>query len=217
MWLKFSVNEMNNLDTRSVLNTYAEGQRYFMGEGQLNNALARLVADLNEHDIDYLVIGAVALLAYGYARFTEDIDLILDENGIDRFHRELVGLGYAPAFQGARKRLRSTRDGIPIEFISSGEYPGDGKPKPVSFPDPSESSVKIDGVKFPTLEKLVELKLASGMTAPDRLKDLADVQELIKIRALSSEFAKTLNPYVREKFLELLEAVQRGSRNDIEE
>jgi hypothetical protein len=188
-----------------------------MGEGQLNNALGRLVADLKEHDIDYLVIGAVALLAYGYPRFTEDIDLILDENGIDRFHRELVGLGYAPAFQGARKRLRSTRDGIPIEFISSGEYPGDGKPKPVSFPAPSESSVKIDGVKFPTLEKLVELKLASGMTAPDRLKDLADVQELIKIRALSSEFAKTLNPYVREKFLELLEAVQRGSRNDIEE
>jgi hypothetical protein len=208
---------MNNLETRSVLNTYAEGQRYFMGEGQLNNALARLVADLKEHDIDYLVIDAVALLAYGYPRFTEDIDLILDENGIDRFHRELVGLGYAPAFQGARKRLRSTRDGIPIEFISSGEYPGDGKPKPVSFPDPSESSVKIGGVKFPTLEKLVELKLASGMTAPDRLKDLADVQELIKIRALSSDFAKTLNPYVREKFLELLEAVQRGSRNDIEE
>lgn len=122
MWLRFSVNEMNNLETRSVLNTYAEGQRYFMGEGQLNNALARLVADLKEHDIDYLVIDAVALLAYGYPRFTEDIDLILDENGIDRFHREL-----------------------------------------------------------------------------------------------SSEFAKTLNPYVREKFLELLEAVQRGSRNDIEE
>jgi hypothetical protein len=214
MWLRFSVNEMNNLDTRSVLNTYAEGQRYFMGEGQLNNALARLVADLKEHDIDYLVIDAVALLAYGYPRFTEDIDLILDENGIDRFHRELVGLGYAPAFQGARKRLRSTRDGIPIEFISSGEYPGDGKPKPVSFPDPSESSVKIDGVKFPTLEKLIELKLASGMTAPDRLKDLADVQEMIKIRSLDGEFADKLNPYVREKYLELLETVQRGRRND---
>jgi hypothetical protein len=87
----------------------------------------------------------------------------------------------------------------------------------VSFPDPSEASVEIDGVKFPTLEKLVELKLASGMTAPDRLKDLADVQELIKIRGLSSEFAETLNPYVREKFLELLEAVQMGSRNATEE
>src|SRR6266436_824964 len=208
---------MTNIETRSVLQTYAEGQRYFMGKGNINNALARLIADLNEHDIDYLVIGAIALMAYGYPRFTEGIDLILDQHGIDRFHSELIGPGYAPAFQGARKRLRSTRDGIPIEFISSGEYPGDGKPKPVSFPDPSESSVEIDGVRFPTLEKLVELKLASGMTAPDRLKDLADVQELIKIRGLSSEFAENLNPYVRAKYLELLEAAQKRSSNHFEE
>jgi hypothetical protein len=156
-------------------------------------------------------------MAYGYARFTEDIDLILDSNGLDRFHRKLVGLGYSPAFQGARKRLRSTRDGTPIEVIAAGEYPGDGKPKPVSFPKPSEASVEIDGIKFPTLEKLIELKLASGMTAPERLKDLADVQELIKIRGLSREFANTLNPYVRGKFLELLKAVQMGGRNATEE
>lgn len=201
----------------SVTEVYAEGQRYFMGEGKLNNALARLVADLKEHQIDYVVIGAIALMAYGYPRFTEDIDLILDSEGLDRFHRELVGLGYAPAFQGARKRLRATRDGTPIELIAAGEYPGDGKPKPVSFPKPSEAAVEIDGVKFPTLEKLIELKLASGMTAPDRLKDLADVQELIKRHSLSSYFAEKLDPYVRGKFLELMEAAERGRGNDIEE
>jgi hypothetical protein len=201
----------------SVAEVYAEGQRYFMGEGRLNDALARLIADLKEHEIDYVVIGAIALMAYGYPRFTEDIDLILDSEGLDRFHRELVGLGYSPAFQGARKRLRATSDGTPIEVIAAGEYPGDGKPKPVCFPWPSEASVEIDGVKFPTLEKLIELKLASGMTAPDRLKDLADVQELIKLRSLSTDFAERLNPYVRGKFLELLEAVGRGRGNDIEE
>lgn len=202
---------------RSVLDSYAEGQRYFMGEGKLNNALARLVADLKEHQIDYVVIGAIALMAHGYPRFTEDIDLILDSEGLDRFHRELIGLGYSPAFQGARKGLRATKDGTPIEVIAAGEYPGDGKPKPVSFPRPSESFVEIDGVKFPTLEKLIELKLASGMTAPHRLKDLADVQELIKIRGLSAGFAQKLNAYVQEKYLELLAAVEHGRSNDIEE
>ena len=65
--------------------------------------------------------------------------------------------------------------------MTTGEYPGDGKPKPVSMPTPSEASIEIDGVKFVTLEKLIELKLASGISAPDQLKDLADVQELIKI------------------------------------
>lgn len=204
-------------DSRSVAEVYSEGQRYFMGEGKLNDALTRLVADLKDHEIDYVVIGAVALMAHGYPRFTEDIDLILDSNGLDRFHDELIGPGYAPAFQGARKRLRSTIDSTPIEVIVAGDYPGDGLPKPVTFPVPSEASVEIDGIKFPTMQKLIELKLASGMTAPDRLKDLADVQELIKVRDLSGEFANKLNPYVREEFLKLLEAVQQGRRNHIEE
>jgi len=209
--------EMANVAPHSVLDSYAEGQRYFMGEGKLNNALARLVADLNEHEIDYVVIGAIALMAYGYPRFTEDIDLILTREGLEKFHRELIGLGYLPAFEGAQKRLRATRDNTSIDVISAGEFPGDGKPKPVSFPDPSDASVEIDGVRFATLEKLVELKLASGMTAADRLKDLADVQELIKIRVLGRDFAERLDPYVREKFLQLLEAVEQGKGKGIEE
>lgn len=205
------------MQPHSISEIYAEGRRYFMGQGKLNNALARLVADLKQHEIDYVVIGAIALMAYGYPRFTEDIDLILTRDGLEKFHDELIGVGYAPAFEGARKRLRATSDGTPIELIAAGEYPGDGKPKPVSFPNPSEASVEIDGLKFPTLEKLIELKLASGMTAPDRLKDLADVQELIKLRGLSTEFAEKLNPYVRQKYFELLRAVERGSSYSIEE
>jgi len=204
-------------DSRSVAEVYAEGLRYFMGEGRLNNALAQLVSDLEEHRIDYVVIGAIALMAHGYPRFTEDIDIILTPDALEKFHRELIGVGYVPAFPGARKRLRSTREGTPIEVIASGDFPGDGKPKAVAFPTPSEDSVEIDGVKFPTLEKLIELKLASGMTAPDRLKDLADVQELMKIRGLTRGFADKLNPYVREKYSELFTAVGRGRDNNIEE
>ena len=75
----------------------------------------------------------------------------------------------------------------------------------------------MKGLQIATLEKLIELKLASGMTAPDRLKDLADVQELIKIRRLAKEFAEKLDPYVREKYLELAQAVERGSDNRFEE
>jgi hypothetical protein len=184
-----------------------------MGQGTLNRSLAHLVADLNEHEIDYVVIGAAALLAHGYPRLTEDIDLVFTAEGLNKFHEELIGLGYAPAFPGARKRLRSTRDGVRIDIIASGEYPGDGKPKPVSFPTPPEGAVEIDGVQFATLEKLIELKLASGMTAPDRLKDLADVQELIKIRSLTGDFAEKLDSYVRIKYLELFDAVQRGIKS----
>ena len=187
-----------------------KGLRYFMGEGTLNKTLARLSHDLDERGIDYMVIGAVALLAHGYPRFTEDIDLVMTAEGLQRFHEELVGLGYAPAFPGAKKRLRSTADGVSIEVMTTGEYPGDGKPKPVSMPAPAEASTEVDGIRFVTLEKLIELKLASGISASDRLKDLADVQELIKIRRLGADFALKLDPYVRAKYLELEEAVRKS-------
>jgi hypothetical protein len=193
----------------SVIEKYEEARRYFMGEGTLNKTLARLSNDLEDHGIDYMVIGAVALLAHGYPRFTEDIDLVMTAEGLQKFHEELVGLGYTPAFPGARKRLRSTVDNVSIEVMTTGEYPGDGKPKPVSMPAPAEASTEIDGIKFVTLEKLIELKLASGISAPDRLKDLADVQELIKIRKLGADFALKLDPYVRAKYLELEDAVRR--------
>ena len=202
----------SNINSRSVQDIYAEGQRYFMGQGTLNNTLTQLTSDLREHGIDYMVIGAVALLAHGYPRFTEDIDLVLTPEGLEAFHRELVGLGYIPAFQGAKKRLRSTRDGVTIEVMITGEYPGDGKPKPVSIPEPSTASIEIDGIQVVTFAKLIELKLASGMTASDRLKDLADVQELIKIRRLQPEFAEQVDPYVRGKFLELYDTISQSSK-----
>lgn len=143
---------ISNVNAQHVSQTFAEGQRYFMGEGKLNNALERLCHDLRDHNIDYMVIEAIALLAHGYPRFTEDIDLVMTAEGLQKFHQELIGLGYAPLFPNARKRLRSTTDNVSIEVMLSGEYPGDGKPKPVSMPVPSTASQEIDGIKFVTLE-----------------------------------------------------------------
>jgi len=210
-------NVFSNPESHSFIDIFEEGLRYFMGEGELNKTVAQLASDLDRHGIEYMVIGAVALTAHGYPRFTADIDLVLTGNGLEKFHRELIGRGYRPAFEGAKKKLRSTQNNVAIEVLTTGEYPGDGKPKPVSFPNPATASSRINGVQVVTIEKLIELKLASGMTAPDRLKDLADVQELIKARHLSQEFAEKLNPYVREKYLELLQAVKHGQHSNIEE
>jgi hypothetical protein len=79
------------------------------------------------------------------------------------------------------------------------------------MPETVKAATEIDGIKFVTLEKLIELKLASGMSASDRLKDLADVQELIKIRKLDAEFGSRLDPYVRDKYYELEAAVRNST------
>ena len=49
------------------------------------------------------------------------------------------------------------------------------------------------------------------MTNPGRLKDLADVQELIRALKLPADFAVQLPEYVRTKFQELWQAVQDDS------
>jgi len=189
---------------------YEEGLNFFEGKGMLNETLRQLAEDLEKHGIEYSVIGAIALNQHGYQRFTVDINLLLSKEGLEKFHEELVGRGYRPAFEGARKKFRSTDRNVPIEIITAGEYPGDGKPKPISFPDPKESRVIINGISTVTLEMLINLKLASGMTDPGRLKDLADVQELIKIKGLEADFAEKLHPFVREKFLELHQGVEQS-------
>ena len=194
--------------------TYDEGLRFFRGHGMANETLHRLVADLNTYGVDYSVIGAVALNQHGYRRFTEDIDLLMTEEGLETFRRELVGRGYRPAFPGATKNFRQTENNVPIEVIVSGEYPGDGRPKPIRFHSPEERFVVIDGVKTVDLPKLVELKLASGMSGLARLKDLADVQELIRVRALDADMAEHLDPSVRDKYLELHDEVVRAHAQD---
>ena len=91
-------------------------------------------------------------------------------------------------------------------------YPGDGKPKPVAFPDPADVSYEIDGIKFLNLSNLIKLKLASGMTNPRRKKDLVDVEELIDVANLPRELADQLAPFVRDQYLELWQIVQDHPR-----
>ena len=49
---------------------------------------------------------------------------------------------------------------------------------------------------------------AGETTAPHRLKDLADVIELIRAASLPSNLADALDPSVRDKYLELWTAAQ---------
>jgi hypothetical protein len=113
-----------------------------------------------------------------------------------------VGPGYRPLHPRS-KHLCDTELGVRIKFLTTGDYPVDGRPKPVAFPDPGQASFESEGICYVKLPSLIELKLASGMTNPGRLRDFADVLELVKLLKLSPEFATRLNPFVRAKFEEL--------------
>ena len=185
-----------------------EAGEYFAKKGRLYETVRRLAARLAAEGISYALVGGMALGEHGYVRMTEDVDLLLTGAGLTRFRERLVGQGYVGTDSGATRSFRDADSGVHIVVLVTGEFPGDGKPKSVAFPDPDDVTTDVDGLRVLVLPKLIELKLASGMSAPHRLRDLADVQEIIKARHLDEDFATELDPSVRSTYLDLLRAVR---------
>jgi hypothetical protein len=180
---------------------------FHMGTSPVHRALARLVERLDASHIPYALVGAMALNEHGYRRATVDIDVLLTAEGLARFRREWLGRGYVERVPGGRG-LRDVEDRVAIDVLLTGEFPGDGRPKDVVFPDPAVAAVRGERLAVLPLERLIELKLASGLSAPHRLRDLADVLELIRLRDLDESLAERLAPSVRPKYLELCRAAR---------
>jgi hypothetical protein len=192
---------------RRFLDGVAHWARFFVGEAEAQTALFKLTGILESEGIPYAIIGALALNAYGYRRATVDVDVILREQDLQRFKDKYLGRGYAERVPGTGKLIDLEND-VKIDVLSTGRFPGDGLPKPIAFPDPATTAVRGERFALLPLPRFLELKLASGMTAPHRLHDLADVVDLIRTAGLPAETAADLHPYVRGKFRELWDAAQ---------
>lgn len=184
-----------------------EGGRFFERSSDLYRALERVTARLGEADIPYALIGALALGEYGYRRLTVHIDLLLTREGLAAFKDKYLGLGYVEKSPGS-KGFRDTETGVVIDVVLSGDYPGDGRPKPVRFPDPGEAAERGERLALLPVERFLELKLASGASAPHRLRDLADVLELIRLAQLPEALGAAMDSSVRDKYRELWQAAQ---------
>jgi hypothetical protein len=172
----------------------------------LRNALADLRQRCEREGIEFAVVGALAMRQHGYARFTEDIDIVTTPRGLALIHEKLVGRGLAPRGPGLRKKLRDSSRQVSIDVLVSGEHAGSPE-SPVVYPEPGadEFVQSADGIRYASLDALLAFKLASGIWGR-RPRDLADVQELIKVNHLAEGDAARLPEALRPRFLELVAA-----------
>jgi hypothetical protein len=184
-----------------------------MGEAEAQKAVRKLVDILERENFPYAIIGALALNEYGHRRVTVDVDLVMRDEDLREFKRRWLGRGYTERVPGTGK-LIDTEFNVHVGVLSTGRFPGDDKPKPIAFPDPAKTAIRGTPFALLPIELWIELKLASGMVAPHRLKDLADVQELVRSARLPRSMADALHPWVREKFLELWQAIQAADADD---
>lgn len=91
------------------------------------NLMLQLLRALDEHEVDYVLVGAAAMSILGLVRATEDIDLFVrpDEKNIERL----------------RQALRSIWDDPEIEAISAADLLGD---YPAVRYGPPDGSLTLD-------------------------------------------------------------------------
>jgi len=148
-----------------------------------------LLKSLKEHKVKFVVIGAEAFPAYGYARATFDIDIFIEptvENA-KRTMEALKNFGYyiieeltVEQFLAKKTLIRQYILPVDIHPFVSGIN---------SFADVWKNKIKAKigkiWVYFPSLEDMIKMKKSAG-----RLKDKEDLKYLTRILKLKKSKKK---------------------------
>ncbi len=189
-----------------MASTKTAQRAYRMLENEsLWEVMERVHGLLADKDIDYAIVGGVAVCLHGYHRNTVDLDLLIKPGDGVAIRSTLEAGGF---LWSAKDKEFLSASGVPIQFVLAGESEGAGQQ--ARFPDPSESKhvPKIEGLPVLSLSQLIQAKIACGLGDMRRThKDFADVVELIAIHRLDGSFARFLHKSVRKEFRQLVRRV----------
>jgi len=145
----------------------------------LSRTMRRAVRVLAEANIPSLVVGGYAVQENGYPRFTSDVDLIVPVVSLARERLSMHGFRENP---GSSMTVTDRATKVEVDLLPGGGTVGPG---PMALPMPSVVSLEP---QIADLRTLIEIKLSSYLGSPrSRVKDLADVTELIKANSLKLE------------------------------
>lgn len=189
--------------TFNFWNRLQEIDMFFEGRGPEHKTMRRLVQNLKKARIPYAIVGAMAVNAHRHERTTKDVDILLTQDGFERFRARFIPGSYDPV-PGRPRRFLDRRFRVTFDVLITGHYPGTGEPGPISFPDPADVSQVIQNIRVINLPTLIQLKLAAR-----RHYDFGDVVNLIRVHNLDESFQKKLHASVRRDFIECLEEKRR--------
>ncbi len=159
-------------------------------------------ATLAQHDIPHLIVGGIAVQEHGYPRVTIDVDIVVPDvlEAVEWLTADLTG-PFARV-KDCDERLEDRRNGVLVDLLPAGHVLKRGCKVP--FPVPTKVA---EDLQIIPIADLISLKLDSWFGSPaKRLKDKADVTELILRRKLPRDLA--VAPAVGTLYLETWDALQ---------
>jgi hypothetical protein len=149
----------------------------------------RLIDALTDHDVEVVIVGAIALVLHGSPRVTRDLDVCYSRETANLKRLAAALHPFAPTLRGAPEGLpfvldtATLRAGLNFTLTSTagdidllGEMSGVGG-YPAAHRLSQPMTLYGRSVRVLSLDGLERAKRAAG-----RLKDLADLAEIIEIR-----------------------------------
>jgi hypothetical protein len=179
----------------TALQTYRELQdaAAIMGAGSkgIDQTLERVTALLGDAGIQYAVAGGFAVLAHGYERFTNDVDLLIRAADLQRAMEVLRAAGFHGERTPLGARLADGETGVRVDLLGTA-FDADEKAL-----RQAQRTKRLPVIPLP---HLVLMKLEAG-----RSQDEADVVELTKAGAPVAKIRR----YLRAKWPALLPRFNR--------
>ncbi|MFH1452869.1 MAG: hypothetical protein ABIH00_02660 [Armatimonadota bacterium] len=148
-----------------------------------------LIHQLNNNNVDYIIVGGIALLLHGVVRATEYIDIFIKPT--------------ADNIVKTKKALKSVWDDSSIEEISETDLLGD---YPALRYGPPDDSISVDiltklgeAVTFNDLEvetidiEGIKIKVATVKTLIDMKKDTVRLRDKADVEALRNLYGKEVD------------------------
>lgn len=160
---------------------------------EISGFYREVIEKLNKNNVEFLLVGGLAVGFHGYARFTGDMDLWINptSDNLDRLGNALIDLKYSkdvvkeimssrPIDHPTPIRIFSEDDKFKVDLMTSIFY------EPLTFSACTERAVKNDlgGHILPVIDIRDLIAIKSNVKRYDgNLKDLVDAEELRKILA----------------------------------
>jgi len=149
----------------------AESHRKLIGNSEISKTSSRVSNVLGKFNIPHVIVGGVAVQHYGYFRTTIDLDVVV--NDIDEARDKLSMNGFREA-PGTKTIVYDRKNTVPVDLLPGGKSV-DPRAE-VMLPIPTKVNNTPDYID---LNSLISLKLDTYKHNPKRLRDAADVAELI--------------------------------------
>src|SRR5215213_8901477 len=92
--------ERLNSDIRWAFN---QGGLHFEKANEVHKTLKRIVHLLEQLTIPYAILGSLAMFFHGYRRFTEDIDILITRESLQKLVAHLEGASDVAVFTSSKK------------------------------------------------------------------------------------------------------------------